>query len=150
MTKISFSEYVQNQNQLLSQLESTMALKKTGELYFKRLVGLSEALEIAYPKEITQVLKNLKVSEKFTEMVIEVENKLKNFKRYNLDMAGQQVILIDKKGQEIHEPTITAIEFLDKELKIKKDSPYYYIVLSYFCQNDRFEIVQLYNSLKKH
>lgn len=149
MTKITFLEYLQKQNRLLSDLESRMVVTKEGEKYFKELINLHPSLEIAYNHEISQILKNLKVNEKYTELIIEVEKDLKKVKNYKLDLAGQKVLITDKNNKDSEFQTITAPHFVENELLIPKDNPYYYSILSYFCQIDRFEILQLSVALKQ-
>lgn len=149
MTKITFIEYLQTQNKLLSDIESRMNLTKEGEKYYKELVNLQPSLEIVYPQETKQILNNLKVNEKFTEIVIDVENRLKKVKQYKLDMAGHKIIITDKQNNDHEISTLPMPEFIEKHLLIKKDNLYYYTLLSYLCQIDRFEVIQLYLALKQ-
>lgn len=148
MTKITFIEYLKTQNKLLSDIENRMSMSKEGEKYYKELINLQPSLEIVYPQETKQILTNLKINEKFTEILIEVDNKLRKIKQYKLDMAGHKVIVTDKQNKESEIDTTPMPSFIENTLMIKKDNIYYYTLLSYLCQIDRFEVIQLYLALK--
>jgi len=149
VSKISFIDFVKNENEKLKKIENSMELNKTGALFINELVNLYPVLAIVYENELTQIYNNLKVTEKYTNLVISAEQLTKMIKSYKLDHATQKLVITDLTKVTITKECITAPDFLKNELKIDKSNPYYYAVLSFFCQEEVFEILQLANANKK-
>lgn len=149
MTKISFVDFIKNENDKLKFIEESMEVKKNGHEFVNELVNLYPALEIAYESDIAQLLNNLKVTEKFTDLVMSAEKITKIIKSYKLDHAIQKLIITDLTDTVTRKDCITAPDFIKNEMKINKSNPYYYAVLSFFCQEENFEILQLGNATKK-
>lgn len=145
--KKSFLELLDIENKKIKEIEKDMFLNKKGLEFVKEVKNLYKTLDLTHNIELTENLNKITFFEKINKVLKNVDLKMVDVKKYNIDMASQKIIINFQNNQTMEKPVLTINEIIEKYIRIKKEHELYYVIMSFLMNDLSFEVFQLENAL---